>query len=131
MRQTSLESIRRSSSTRTRAVRRPPARLPVTAGAGIPIKTLEALALGKAVVATSGALRGLSNGGARALPAFDDAKAFATEIRRLIADPAGREERAQAGKSVADDAYSRSAYYQGWDSVIERLPVGGGGRRPE
>ena len=104
--------------------------LPVTAGAGIPIKTLEALALGKAVVATSGALRGLSNGSARALPAFDEAEAFATEIHRLIADPAEREERAQAGQSVADDAYSRSAYFQGWDSVIERLPVGGGGRRP-
>jgi hypothetical protein len=104
--------------------------LPVTAGAGIPIKTLEALAVGKAVVATTGALRGLSNGTAHALPAFDDAAAFAEEICRLVADPAAREDRIQAGRAVAADAYSRDAYFQGWDSVIERLSRPAEGSRP-
>ena len=104
--------------------------LPVTAGAGIPIKTLEALALGKAVVATSDALRGLSNGSARELPAFDDAGAFAEEICRLIADPTAREERIRAGREVAAHAYSRSAYFEGWDSVIERFSPPTAGPRP-
>ena len=100
------------------------------AGAGIPIKTLEALALGKAVVATAGALRGLSDGNARDLPAFDDAEAFAEEIRRLIADRGAREDRIRAGRAIAADAYSQSAYFQGWDSVIERLSLPAGEPRP-
>src|SRR5262249_30238749 len=74
--------------------------LPIVAGAGIAIKTLEAIAAGKALVGTPLAFRGLPHGFVPPVPAEPDAVPFAAAIARLINDPmaleAAREASAKA-----------------------------------
>ena len=76
--------------------------LPVTAGAGAPVKTIEALAYGKPVVATSMALRGAP--ALAGLPAYDEPEAFAQAAAALLSDPHLRQQAARAGF----DAFSRA-----------------------
>ncbi len=106
--------------------------LPITSGAGIPIKTLEALALGKAVAVTPAALRGLTHNGTDNLPAYDDPKALADDILNLVADPEAREERERTGLAIAARNYSREDYFGRWDDVVAQVTARGeaGGPRP-
>jgi len=65
--------------------------LPVVAGAGLAIKTLEALLYEKPVVATSHALRGLPNEVAAAVGYENDPGAFAAAIVRLLGSQESRD----------------------------------------
>jgi hypothetical protein len=64
--------------------------LPIVAGAGIAIKTLESMAAGKAIVGTPLAFRGLPDGFIAALPAETEPARFAEAIVRLITDSMAR-----------------------------------------
>jgi glycosyltransferase involved in cell wall biosynthesis len=70
--------------------------LPITHGAGVSIKTIEAMSLGKPVVATSLALRGLART-EELTQTFDDAESFAGRIVELLGDVSLRRE--AAGRS--------------------------------
>lgn len=63
--------------------------LPMRDGAGSPIKTLEALAHGKPVVATSAAMRGLRFDQTE-FPVFDDAVGYGARILDLMRSPQAR-----------------------------------------
>jgi glycosyltransferase involved in cell wall biosynthesis len=90
--------------------------LPVTAGAGAPVKTMEALAFGKPVVASSQALRGTSR--LSALGAFDDADAFASAVERLIGSQAERKRAAAASRALFADLCDPRRFHNTMDQAI-------------
>ena len=63
---------------------------PLTTGSGLKIKLIEALAQGKAIVATSVTLQGVEERVGPAVALADEAPAFADHVIRLMADPAAR-----------------------------------------
>ena len=63
---------------------------PLRFGTGLKIKVVEALACGKAVVATSIGAEGLEQGSGRAIVIADDALAFASSVTSLLRYPAQR-----------------------------------------
>ncbi|OYQ31574.1 hypothetical protein CHU95_20750 [Niveispirillum lacus] len=75
--------------------------LPIFSGAGSPIKVLEALSLGRAVVGTSYALRELMDATGIRLPIADTPDRFGQEICRLSISPDARREVALAGLAIA------------------------------
>lgn len=75
--------------------------LPIFTGAGSPIKVLEALSMGRAVVGTSCALKELVDETGIPLPIADTPDLFGQEICRLSASPAARREVALAGLTIA------------------------------
>ena len=84
--------------------------VPLRMGGGMRIKVLEALAAGKAVVASRRATEGLDiTDGEQLMLAETDAE-FARTIARLLADPARRRSLAACGRE-----WSRSNL--GWDRV--------------
>jgi len=94
--------------------------LPVTEGTGISIKTMEALTLGKPVVATSHALRGVPQG-ERELPTFDEAEEFSREVCRLLRDAAARAARAAEARRLAERHFSKKEYFRRWDRVLSEV----------
>lgn len=74
---------------------------PLRVGSGLKIKLIEALAQGKAVVATGVTLQGVSDLVMGAVRQADDAAAFAGEIQVLLADDAARARLASAALAVA------------------------------
>lgn len=83
--------------------------IPSTVGRGVQIKTLDALALGSWVVATSTALRGLDVG-PPVVQVADDPAAFARAIDALVVDPAteARSEQAIAWSAPRRERLSAS-----------------------
>lgn len=75
--------------------------LPICAGAGTNIKTLEALAMCKPVVSTQMAFRGIGTE-ARDYATFDDPEAYAEEIIHLLAHPEARLKLIDKGLDVLD-----------------------------
>ncbi|HEX2336353.1 MAG TPA: glycosyltransferase family 4 protein, partial [Hyphomicrobiaceae bacterium] len=65
--------------------------LPTVEGTGVGIKTIEAMAAGVAIVATTLAYRGLPADWRKPAPPVDDADAFAEELIRLCLDRPARE----------------------------------------
>lgn len=103
--------------------------LPVVSGAGLPIKTVEALSVGRPFVATRAAVRGIE--AARPFPVHDDARAFADDIRRLLDSELLRRQRAEQGRRFAETVFNRDAYFAGWDAVIAPLlPAAGAADAP-
>jgi glycosyltransferase involved in cell wall biosynthesis len=76
--------------------------LPVIRGAGVAIKTIEALRYGKLVCATSHAFRGLGKSVQALFPRIDDASSFAEELKRLIEDPVAAQQRLAVCRRAAD-----------------------------
>jgi glycosyltransferase involved in cell wall biosynthesis len=72
---------------------------PLLAGTGVNIKVLEALAIGKPVVGTSVAFRGI-HGARETLGCFDDPEAFADRVLQLINRSHEREQAAQASREL-------------------------------
>ena len=83
---------------------------PLTFGSGLKIKLVEALAHGKAIVATSVTLQGV-DGADQALIRADDAASFAAAAAALACDRARRAELAQAALEHARDHFSFEACY--------------------
>ncbi len=88
---------------------------PMRVGSGTNLKVLEYLAAGVPVVSTAFGIRGLDGlGPDQVLVTGPGAEHLAAALSATLADPAGAEERARAGRRVVDEAY-------GWDSLGRRF----------
>jgi glycosyltransferase involved in cell wall biosynthesis len=72
---------------------------PIRTGGGMRVKVLDALAAGKAVVATSRAAEGIDVEPEHHLLVADDAELFARRVCQLLADPGGRAAMAQRARA--------------------------------
>jgi len=102
--------------------------LPIIEGAGSPVKTVEALSLGKPVVATPPAMRGLGRHDER-LTVPTSAPEFAERVSRLLASEAERARVAEAGTALARAVNSRRVYDARLSAVLDDL-LGGRGLVP-
>ena len=102
---------------------------PRTERSGFPMKLLNYLAMGRAVVACAGSAKGLVDGtNARVVP-DDDVAAFAGAVLSLLRDSATRVRLGRAGRRAIESG-------EAWERVLERtesmyrqvLAVGAGGR---
>lgn len=84
---------------------------PLTFGSGLKIKLIEAMAKGKAIVATTVTMQGVEADCEGAVAVTDDPAAFAGHVLRLMADEAGRQELSQAALDVAQRRFSPEACY--------------------
>ncbi|MFC7478308.1 glycosyltransferase [Dankookia sp. GCM10030260] len=96
---------------------------PLLVGSGLKIKLIEALAQGKAVVATGVTLQGVQEDCAPAVRPIDDAGAFAAAVVALLADPALRAERAAAALRVARERFSAKACHAGLLGYLRTGPA--------
>jgi len=74
--------------------------LPITNGGGIAIKTLEAIQWGKAIAATSHAMRGLPMELKQMLPGTTEEQEVIDDLHQLISDPEFRHARASAVRLI-------------------------------
>ncbi len=87
---------------------------PVRAGSGTRLKILEALAMGKAVVATRLGCEGLRLEGERHVLLAEDAPNFADEVLRVLGDPDLASALGRNGRLLVERVY-------GWPAVLEPL----------
>jgi succinoglycan biosynthesis protein ExoO len=85
---------------------------PLRAGSGLKIKLIEALAWGKAVVATSATAQGVRSLLQGVVPIVDEPEAFAAEILALMDDDGARLGQAQAALRLARHNFSAEACYR-------------------
>ena len=76
---------------------------PLRFGTGLKIKVMEALAAGKAVVATSVGAEGLENGKGRAFLVSDDPTEFARNVVLLLRDPERRQSLGRGALMLVDE----------------------------
>jgi len=95
---------------------------PVQHGGGLKIKTVEALAHGRPLVACSHGVRSLEAHSGRAFLVADEGAAFAAAIERLIADPDEAQRLAQAGSALAAAQFGAEACYGPLLRYLRRLP---------
>jgi glycosyltransferase involved in cell wall biosynthesis len=105
---------------------------PVFDGTGLSIKTLEALAMGRAMVLTPAAARGFDDG-AGAYVKLDmkaDPRRAAEAILELLASPERRAELEQAARAYVRRFFSRERYFGAMDRVLASVGFGqeGGAR---
>jgi succinoglycan biosynthesis protein ExoO len=91
---------------------------PIFDGTGLNVKVVEALAHGKAVVATPEALRGVSSRAADAAVEAADAESFASALVAIDLDDDSRRAQEQRAASAARDSFSPDAC---WNPVIEAM----------
>ena len=103
---------------------------PVRAGSGTRIKILEALAMGKAVVATSLACEGLLVEGDRHLLLADSAPRFAEQVWRLLDDPVLAARVGLQGRALVERSYEWAVVFKNLDNVLDALPTNRHERAP-
>lgn len=79
---------------------------PIRGGGGTKLKLLDAFAMQKCVIAHPVACEGIAVTAGRNVELADTAGEFAEAIRRLLADPAGRESRGRAARELVMQRYS-------------------------
>ena len=84
---------------------------PLTVGSGLKIKLIDALAQGKAIVATSVTLQGVERQAGPAVVRVDTEIGFADAIVALLHDPAERARMADQALGVARSAFSAQTCY--------------------
>ncbi len=82
---------------------------PVRAGTGLKTKMIEALSLGKAIVATSAAVAGLWDLGEDVFQICDDPESFAKEVIVLLQDPQRRFALGKRSRALYNRSYSAEA----------------------
>ena len=85
--------------------------VPLRVGGGTRLKVLEAMAAGKAIVATSMAVEGLDVAGGRQLILEDEPAALAQAIVELLASPERRLALGQAARRLVEERYA-------WDHLL-------------
>jgi hypothetical protein len=101
--------------------------LPITEGAGSPIKTYEALGYGRPIVGTSHAFRGL-DGEPGEFIVRDDPRDFADAVLDLLNSEQQRKEAAEASRRTAAGCNDFAGYFRIMDGVL--LPLLGGEPAP-
>ena len=94
---------------------------PVRAGSGTRLKILEALAMGKAIVATRLACEGLRLDRERHVLLADDAPDFADEVLRALGDPDLASALGRNGRALVERAYGWPAVLVPLDEILEAL----------
>ncbi len=102
---------------------------PLRDGGGMRVKLLEALAAGKAVVASPLAAAGLDVGHGRELSMAEDESQFAAEVVRLLDDPAARLDLARRARSWACAHLGWESSVQKYEALHSELRVVGAGSR--
>lgn len=97
---------------------------PVRTGTGLKIKTVEALAHGKAVVTTRCGAEGLESGSGSAFLVEDDMHAFGDAVGTLLTDHAARARLASAATAFAQTEFSRERVYASFLDAIARHASG-------
>jgi hypothetical protein len=92
---------------------------PVRCGAGLKIKSVEALGAGIPLVTTSEGARGLERAAGRAFLLADSAEDFAAALRRVLDDGALRERLSREGYAFAETTLSPDACFSGLVREIE------------
>lgn len=82
---------------------------PVRHGSGLKIKTIEALAHGKALVSTSHGSRGLEAHAGKAFWVADDAASFAQALRHLVHQPESAHALSEAALGLVEGEFSEAA----------------------
>jgi glycosyltransferase involved in cell wall biosynthesis len=93
---------------------------PVRVGAGLKIKTVEALGAGLPLVTTSEGARGLRDGAGEAFLIADDAEGFAAHLLRLLASRTLREELARGALHLVTQRLNPEACFGPLLRAIER-----------
>jgi succinoglycan biosynthesis protein ExoO len=91
---------------------------PVWAGSGLKIKMVEALAHGKAVVATPVAAQGLEQGINEAFLSVDRLEDLAQQVVDLLHDAPRREQLERAAASFAEANFSEAVVWREMDQVL-------------
>jgi sugar transferase (PEP-CTERM/EpsH1 system associated) len=89
---------------------------PLKLARGVQNKVLEAMAMGKAVLASSAAAQGIDARAGRDLIVADDAEAQAAAILHLLTNPADAAKVGQAARAQMEARY-------GWDAQLAGLPA--------
>ena len=97
--------------------------LPITEGAGSPVKTYEALAYGRPIVGTSHAFRGV-DGRPGEFAQCDEPAAFAEALLDLLNSERAREQAAQRARQTANRLNDFGRYFQTMDRVFAQVLPG-------
>jgi glycosyltransferase involved in cell wall biosynthesis len=98
--------------------------VPIRFGSGFRVKIIESLANDRAVVTTTAGLEGLDFSHGEHLVVADDADAFASEVVRLLRDPAETARLAAAGRARVETEYSWGASTDHLSSALQELVRG-------
>lgn len=93
---------------------------PVWIGTGLKIKTVEALARGKALITTSKGIDGLPKGVRESALISDDDMTFATELIRLLTDEEARQQLSQCAAIFADKHLNKCAVYREFFEFLDQ-----------
>ncbi len=96
---------------------------PLRVGGGTRLKLMEAMAMGKPIVATSVGAEGFPVVNGREMLLADTPEAFAAAVLDLLANPARQDSLAAAGQAFAQAKY-------GWDALVPQLERVYDDRRP-
>lgn len=94
---------------------------PLRIGGGMRVKVLEALAAGKAVVASTLAAEGLNVTNGKELIIADDVQEFSKSVVRLLVSSKLRASLAEAARSWACASFERPESVTAYDALYERL----------
>lgn len=97
---------------------------PLRIARGIQNKILEALAMGRPVVASSACAAPLREALGDCLPEAGDADAFAAQVGRLLADPALADSLGAAGRRAVQAGFGWDAQLGRLDPYLSSLPAG-------
>lgn len=97
---------------------------PLLSGGGMRIKVIEAMALGKAIVATTRGAGGIDFTPGRELVIADDAERFADAVVRLLNDPPERTRLGQAARKRVLERYDPDAIGVGVLALLAELKIG-------
>lgn len=94
---------------------------PIVTGAGLRGKILEALAMGKAVIATRRAVEGYPFTHGRELWVASDAEEFGNGIVTLLGNPALRAELGKAGRARVEEDFSAGRFIEAYEQLHAEL----------
>jgi glycosyltransferase involved in cell wall biosynthesis len=89
---------------------------PRSEGSGFPMKLLNYMAEGKAIVASAGSAKGLVDGVTARIVPDGDAAAFADAVIELLRDPGSRRRLGRAARASVED-------HALWENVLDRIEV--------
>ena len=94
---------------------------PIRTGGGMRLKVLQAMAAGKAVVATSLGAEGLMGGEDRPLVIADDEESISREIAALLSDPERRDALGARARKYVEERYGWPAYKRRLEDLYEEV----------